>query len=180
MPFVKELGFQMTTSFDIAKLNFVGLVLVQVEILNSIFAEVGAAGIFENPDITFDPHWCNEWYLKFHLSRPDTNSVSLDFHLMADGLRIDFESYPEAHEYSEKHIKECQDEIKNTLFRLLTGFILVEYKGNAQFVNLFNDDGSQYGIWSLGSFCTLVTHGYWKSQSIDQHLFEPIYSRSNS
>lgn len=152
----------------------------QIELLNHVLGDVGAPGIFENPHIAFDERWCFERYLKFRISRQDNNSVTLDFHLMTDGMRLDFDHYQEAYEFSIENLDMRCSNIKETLKRLFSGPILVEYKGSAQFVNLFNDDGSRYAIWNLGSLLTLLTGTYRKSQEMRQHLFSPIYPRTES
>jgi hypothetical protein len=157
-------------------LEFHEAVRNQIRILDDIFDNVGVPGIFENPDVTFDPYWCVEHYLKFKLFRSNGNSVALDFHLAADGMRLDFENYDEAWDISISEINRDNLRVKEILERLITCPILVEYKGRALFVNLFNRDGSRFDIWGLQSYSALICRGYWKPQSINQHLFSPIYA----
>jgi len=161
-------------------INFDPNVLNQIVIINDVFRTLGVPGIFENPDVFFDEFLVLESYLKFNLYRPHNNSVELDFHLMSDGMRIDFEQFPEAFEFSSKDIASKSPNVSELLRSLLRNSILVEYKGNARYVNLFNDAGNNYLICSLGSFPTLLVGGYWKSQNIDQHLFDPIYPATDS
>jgi hypothetical protein len=99
----------------------------------------------------------------------------LDFHLEADGMRLDFENYDEAWDIPISEINGNESRVKDVLERLITCPILVEYKGRAQFVNLFNRDGSRFDIRGLQSFFALICRGYWKPQSMNQHLFSPIY-----
>lgn len=155
-------------------LNYDPVVREQINILEEVFSELGVSGLFENKDITFDENLVLEHYLKFNLHRQSRNAVELDFHLQ-HGMSIDFQGLPESVEFSKDDVLNNPAKIKEVLVPLLSSPILVEYKGSAQFVNLFNHDGSRFAIWTLQSFLTLITGGYWKSQSVDQHLFEPIY-----
>lgn len=92
-------------------------------------------------------------------------------------MRIDIETHAESCEFVEQEILEDVI-VTETLISLICSPVMVERKGIATFVNLFTPDGSKFAIWALQSFVALVTRGYWKSQSIDQHLFEPIYKRT--
>ena len=164
----------MEPIIDPSQVEYARLVRKQIELLNEILHECDAPGIFENPYITFDNWWVSENCLKFRIFREDNISVLLDFYLEGDGMRIDVEGYPESREFPEKEILE-KSEVRKLLIALLCCPVLVERKGKAMFVNLFNPDGSKYAIWSLQSFGALITMGYWKSLRIDQHLHSPIY-----
>ncbi|MBX3296550.1 MAG: hypothetical protein KF762_12660 [Acidobacteria bacterium] len=158
------------------EMNYDPLVKRQVEIINAILSDCGAPEIFDNPDITFDEWWIHHYYLKFKLMRVGHNSIMLDFHLQADGMRVDIETYDEAVEFDERDLLD-ESKGKKTLQRLICGPVLIERKGGAMFVNLFNPDGSRYEIWAYQSWMALAAGGYWKTQTIDQHLFNPIYSQ---
>lgn len=163
----------------IRTMEFHDVVAKQLQIINDIFGEVGVDGLFENSDIVWDESWCFDNYLKFRLSRPDRNSLMLDFHLQSDGMQLDLEGYQEAYEFSAKEVA-TGTHVTEVLERLICNSVLVERKGGAQFVNLFNRDGSRYAIWALQSFTGLIFRGYWKSLSIDQFLYEPIYPRTRN
>jgi hypothetical protein len=150
----------------------------QVRIFDEFLSEVGAASLFENPYVDWDD-LTFENYLKFRLWRPDRNSVTFDFHFKPDGMQIDVFGFPEAYEFAERDILE-ESKVREMLERLITCPVLVERKRGSQFVNLFNPDGSRYAIWSLQSFTGLIFRGYWKSQTIDQNLYEPIYPRTSN
>lgn len=165
---------------ELKKLDYHPLVREQIEILDEVLRELEVPGMFENKEICFDEFLRFESYLKFNLPQTRSNTVELDFHLMQDGMRIDFQDYSEALEFSETDILERRSKVRDTILPLLSEPILVEYKGNSRYVNLFNRDGSRFAIWSLGSIATMITGGYWKSQSIDQHLFDPIYPGKDS
>ncbi|HKP69444.1 MAG TPA: hypothetical protein VJV05_09180 [Pyrinomonadaceae bacterium] len=165
----------MNTS--LRNLEFSQGVQSQLRILNKVLREHSKTELFDNPDIQFELDWCSQNFLVFTLSRPNSNSVELRFHLLPDGMRIDFDGYQEAWEVPAATI-ERDNTTEEVLERLIASPILVEYKGGAKFVNLFNTDGSRFAVWALQSFPALLFRGYWKSQSIDQHLFDPIYPRS--
>jgi len=162
---------------SIDRVEFCAEVRENIDFINEIFTDLGALELFENPDVTFIEAWIFETLLAFTLFRAN-NSVTLDFHLMPDGIRIDFEGYNEAYEVGNKDLRKDRDSVFRTIKTLLCEPIMVEYKGNAMFVNLFNSDGSRYAIWSLGSIFTLITGHYLKSQAIKQHLFSPIYPKN--
>lgn len=166
----------MDETKDPKKINYLPLVKRQLEILNAILRDCGVPEIFDNPDITFDEWWVHDSYLKFKLFRGGQNSIMLDFHLQADGMRIDIETYEEAVEFAEDDLLNDYQG-RQILERLICGPILIERKGKAIFVNLFNTDGSRFEIWAYQSWVALAVGGYWKSQTMDQHLFDPIYSQ---
>ena len=160
---------------DLDQLEFHPGVREQIRILHELFVAHSGKGLFDNDDVEFDRSRCSTNLLKFRVARRNSNSVELDFHLQSDGLRIDIDGYDEAWDCSLKRIEREAPEIRILLERLITTPILIEYKGGARFINLFHNDGTRYAIWSLQSFSALLLRGYWKSQLIDQHLFDPIY-----
>ena len=155
--------------------EYAPLVQKQIVIINEVLDDVGVAGLFKNDDFTIDFDMSAINYLKFNLCRRGSNSVELDFHLASDGMSIDFQGLPESFEFSTSIIENTPSDVKKFVASLVSGPILVEYKGGAQYVNMFNRDGSRFGISALQSFVTIITRGYWKWQSTDQHLFEAIY-----
>lgn len=166
----------METTTNPERLEFHEVVVEQIELFNSILGEKGIPKLFQNPDVKVDKWWQFEHYLKFRISR--ANSATLDFHFAADGLRIDFNGYDEAYEVTSKVILEEKSKVRKLLQSLICCPILVESKGGAQFVNLFNPDGSRYAIWALQSLGGLLG-GYWKSLDIDQRLYDPVYPNTN-
>lgn len=158
---------------SIATPDYAPVVQEQIEIINEVLDEVGMTKLFENPNVVIKASY--DSYLEFNISRNGSNSVELDFDLANDGMSIGFQGFPESFEFSKAYIQNSRSKVKQFVASLLTCPILVEYKGGTQYVNMFNPDGSRFGISALQSFFTLITGGYWKSQNMDQHLFEPLF-----
>ncbi len=165
----------MESPANLKEFDFHEIVGRQIRIINEILHSVGAGNIFDNADVTFDEWLQSENYLKFKLLRYKRNSIVVDFHFQSDGMRIDVEGNDESYDFSRETILNEEPKVKEILERLISCPILIESKGNSSFVNLFNPDGSRFAVWSLQSFSGLFFRGYWKSQMMDQHLFDPIY-----
>lgn len=109
-------------------MNYNNEILQKVNIIDNVLKELNQPGVLSNQDFNID-EISSEFYLKAYLNTP-SNELSLNIILSNFDIQIDIDRVNEAFVWSNKQIKEEEQEIKDIIKMLFTSNIKVEYCGS--------------------------------------------------
>lgn len=163
------------SEINLKNFEFEDSLLDNVKLLDDVLSEVGEPPLFENENFSpFLGFAITSRHFVLELTSSKANALPLTFWFGGGCLRIDIDRLNETFEWSNEQIKADRDSVISLILNHLTGYVLIETRGAARFVQIFDSNGFCANSFTYNNFFPifLFRHDNYR------RLYLPVFSKT--